>query len=125
VKRLEGDIPHRVFLKGKLYPGLAMSRAIGDTVGAQAGVIAEPEVSVYSLDEARDRYLILCSDGVWEFITSQEAVDTVARNGSQKIQMSADSLAQESWSRWIAEEGNVVDDITVQVICLFPERVAQ
>lgn len=26
VKRLEGDIPHRVFLKDKLYPGLAMSR---------------------------------------------------------------------------------------------------
>lgn len=26
VKRLDNDIPHRVFLKGRLFPGLAMSR---------------------------------------------------------------------------------------------------
>merc|ERR1712050_666471 len=38
VRRLEGDIPHRVFVSGKLYPGLAMTRSIGDAVGTTAGI---------------------------------------------------------------------------------------
>merc|ERR550532_3041397 len=44
IKRLDGDIPHRVFLNGKMYPGLAMTRTIGDTVGVTAGVTSTPDV---------------------------------------------------------------------------------
>jgi serine/threonine protein phosphatase PrpC len=32
VKKLIGDIPHRVFKRGEVYPGLAMSRALGDAI---------------------------------------------------------------------------------------------
>lgn len=32
VRKIPGDVPHRVFLKGQLVPGLAMSRSIGDYV---------------------------------------------------------------------------------------------
>ncbi|CEM04488.1 unnamed protein product [Vitrella brassicaformis CCMP3155] len=120
VRRLEGDIPYRVFVKGKLYPGLAMSRALGDTVGSSAGVIAEPEITLYNLDPSKDQFIIMCSDGVWEFISSQEAVDMVASRPIKNVQEAAETLAGESWKRWVAEEGNVVDDITVQVIYLNP-----
>ena len=34
--------PTRVWLKNSNYPGLAMTRAIGDLAGAKAGVISEP-----------------------------------------------------------------------------------
>eukprot|EP00922_Rhytidocystis_sp_ex-Travisia-forbesii_P028181 GHVS01041359.1.p1 GENE.GHVS01041359.1~~GHVS01041359.1.p1 ORF type:complete len:681 (-),score=155.44 GHVS01041359.1:632-2509(-) len=121
VKRLEGDIPYRVFLKGKPYPGLAMSRAIGDIVGCQAGVIPIPDVSEAQLDQTRDLFMLVCSDGVWEFVTSQEAVDIIHEFGFHKVQLGAEALARESWQRWINEEGNVVDDITVQVVYLYPE----
>lgn len=33
VKKSPGDIPYRLYVKGKGYPGLAMSRAIGDFIG--------------------------------------------------------------------------------------------
>ncbi|OII78321.1 protein phosphatase 2C [Cryptosporidium andersoni] len=118
VKRIEGDIPYRVFIKGKMYPGLAMSRAIGDTLGYQAGIIPEPDVNVYQIRPDKDAFILICSDGVWEFISSQEAVDLVAEGGSAGAQISAERLAREAWRRWIQEEGNVVDDITVQVIYL-------
>lgn len=117
VKKLDGDIPHRVFLKGRQYPGLAMSRAIGDTIAIQAGVTYEPDVTEYTLDAASDLFVVLCSDGVWEFLDSQEVVDIVHMNGPNAVQRSADLLAQESWARWIGE-GNVVDDITVEIIYL-------
>lgn len=114
VRRLEGDIPHRVFLRNKMYPGLAMTRSIGDEVGVSAGVISTPDVSTRKI--AQDwRFLLLCSDGVWEFIKSQEAVDIVKKFPAQDVQKSAEALASEAWNRWIEEEGNVVDDITVIV----------
>lgn len=122
VRRLEGDIPHRVFVKNKLYPGLAMSRAIGDIVGCQAGVIPIPDVVEVELDPHRDLFMVMCSDGVWEFMSSQEAVDLVARCGLERVQEAAESLAVECWQRWITEEGNVVDDITAEVIYFFPDQ---
>ncbi|CUV06325.1 unnamed protein product [Cryptosporidium hominis] len=118
VKRIEGDIPYRVFIKGKMYPGLAMSRAIGDTLGYQAGIIPEPDINTFQIQPEKDAFILICSDGVWEFISSQEAVDIVAEGGSSDAQLSAEKLAREAWRRWIQEEGNVVDDITVQVIYL-------
>lgn len=112
VKRLDGDIPHRVFLNGKMYPGLAMTRSIGDTVGVAAGVTSTPDVKVLKVQKDW-RFILLCSDGIWQFISSQEAVDIVGRFAVSDVQKAAESLASEAWNRWIHEEGNVVDDITV------------
>jgi len=50
--------------------GLAMARSIGDYTVKRVGVTAEPEVIVYELDETY-KFLIMASDGVWEFISSQ------------------------------------------------------
>lgn len=112
IRRLEGDIPERVFLKDKMYPGLAMTRSIGDTVGIDAGVISTPDVSCREMDKDW-RFLLLCSDGVWEFIESQEAVNIVSKFLPADVQRAAEALASEAWNRWIDEEADVVDDITV------------
>jgi len=111
VRKLVGDIPHRVFVKGRMYPGLAMSRAIGDTVGSSVGVIPDPDFKIVDV-QPEDAFLIISTDGVWEFISSQEAVDMVARSPSDRVQQSVDRVVQESWNRWVQEEENVVDDIT-------------
>lgn len=34
--------PYRVWLKNENYPGLAMSRSIGDMIAASVGVICDP-----------------------------------------------------------------------------------
>ena len=60
---MEGDVPHRVFVKGKPFPGLSMSRALGDTLAGQVGVIAVPDVHVYQIRD-EDKFVLLCSDGV-------------------------------------------------------------
>ncbi|CAD7935947.1 unnamed protein product [Amoebophrya sp. A120] len=71
VRCLNGDVNERVFLKGKLYPGLAMSRSIGDLVGASAGVISDPELKSFTIED-KHQFVLICSDGVWEFISNQE-----------------------------------------------------
>jgi serine/threonine protein phosphatase PrpC len=119
VNKLEGDIPHRVFVKDQMFPGLAMSRSIGDTVGVKAGVISKPDVKIKKMEKGKPeeewRFLLVCSDGVWEFISDKEAVDIVASYPPPDVQKGAEALASEAWNKWIEEEKDVVDDITIIV----------
>ena len=49
VRKIEGDFNHRVFVRGRPFPGLSMSRSLGDTIACSVGVIAEPEVKLYPI----------------------------------------------------------------------------
>lgn len=64
--------PARVWLADMDLPGLAMSRSLGDYVAQSVGVIPVPEVNIYNIN-INDRFVIIASDGVWEFL-SNEAV---------------------------------------------------
>ena len=114
VKKLENDIPHRVFLRDKDYPGLAMSRSIGDLLCREIGVISTPTVTEHILAE-EDEFVLICSDGVWEFIENDEAVEFVGEFGREKAGLAAEELAKKAWKKWLEMEGDVVDDITVMV----------
>eukprot|EP00427_Karlodinium_veneficum_P022967 CAMPEP_0169116228 /NCGR_PEP_ID=MMETSP1015-20121227/29772_1 /TAXON_ID=342587 /ORGANISM="Karlodinium micrum, Strain CCMP2283" /LENGTH=338 /DNA_ID=CAMNT_0009178749 /DNA_START=240 /DNA_END=1256 /DNA_ORIENTATION=- len=115
----DGYANHRVYAKQGRYPGLNMSRALGDLMGHRdAGISAEPTTCVYDLVDD-DKMIVLCSDGVWEFISHPEVAAIVGAFPSAKAMAAADKLAKESWERWIREEGGmVVDDITAVIIYL-------
>jgi serine/threonine protein phosphatase PrpC len=119
----DGYANHRVYAKNGRYPGLNMSRCLGDLLGhADAGCSAEPEVKWVELSD-NDEILLLCSDGVWEFITPNDAVVLVGKHlkekGKEKAMEAATELAKKAWDLWIQEEGGaVVDDITVVLIYL-------
>jgi serine/threonine protein phosphatase PrpC len=115
----DGYANHRIYAKNGRYPGLNMSRCLGDLLGHQdAGVSCEPEVLERMVDPL-DHILFLCSDGVWEFIQPQEAGQIVQKFSAADAIKAADTLAKEAWDRWIKEEGGqVVDDITAVLIYL-------
>jgi len=110
----DGYANHRVYAKNGRYPGLNMSRCLGDLMGHNdCGLSCEPEVTVRELS-AEDGTLLICSDGVWEFISPDEAVGIVSTYTPDQAMVAAEKLAKEAWDRWIREEGgSVVDDITV------------
>ena len=115
----DGYQTHHVYTKSAPYPGLPMSRCLGDVLGHRdCGLSASPDVQQRGLG-AEDRLLLLCSDGVWEMMTPQEAVDIVAKFSREKAAVAAERLVKEAWDRWINEEGGaLVDDITVMVVFL-------
>ncbi|GMG98359.1 hypothetical protein Nepgr_000199 [Nepenthes gracilis] len=57
----------------RIQGSLAVSRGIGDRHLKQ-WVIAEPETKVHRI-EPDDEFLLLASDGLWDTVTNQEAVD--------------------------------------------------
>jgi serine/threonine protein phosphatase PrpC len=115
----DGYANHRIYAKNARYPGLNMSRCLGDLMGhADCGITCEPETSTRDL-KPEDEKILVCSDGVWEFISPTEAVTIVAEFENAKSMVAAERLAKEAWDRWIREEGGaVVDDITVILVNL-------
>ena len=112
VRRLAGDVPSRVFRAGSGRPGLALSRAIGDSVAHSVGVTHIPEVTTVTLNPDHS-FVLLCSDGVWEFISSYDAVNLVGSYGKSNPQKAAEALAAEAWRKWVSVEQHTVDDITI------------
>ena len=56
--------PYRVFdMKGN-YPGLAMSRSLGDVVGTGIGIISTPIFTKHKLQKDKDSFIVIASDGV-------------------------------------------------------------
>lgn len=109
--------PYRVWLADVEVPGLAMSRSIGDEISQTVGVTSIPEISVHDI-VAEDMFCIFASDGVWEFISSGEAVDIVWKS-KDDLQNAALKLVDESTRRWKREE-EVIDDITCTIIQFNP-----
>ena len=105
--------PPRLWMPDALYPGTAFTRSIGDAAAERIGVIPDAEVRVRALTPA-DRLLILASDGVWEFMSNQEAVTFVAGRLADP-QAAALELVVEAYRRWLANETRT-DDITALVL---------
>ena len=111
-----GDFgPPRVWLKYEDVPGLAMSRSFGDEIAASVGTISEPEIEEYDITND-DKFIIIASDGIWEFISSQECVNFIKDFYLKKdLKGCLKFLLNESSKRWIKEE-EVIDDITAVLI---------
>jgi serine/threonine protein phosphatase PrpC len=105
--------PQRVWLADVDVPGLAMSRSIGDEVSQQVGVISVPEIIVHDL-VPEDRLVVWASDGVWEFISNEEAAEIIWKNKGD-LKRAALCLVDEATNRW-KEEEEVIDDITCVIL---------
>ena len=79
-----------------------------------AGVISEPEMTTFDL-LAIDEVVIIASDGLWEFMTSQQVLDFIV--GAKEPKKAVDMLVTEASSRWMKEE-QVIDDTTIIVAFL-------
>ena len=107
--------PKRVWIKSEDIPGLAMSRSFGDEVAASVGTISEPEIETYDITND-DKFIIIASDGIWEFISSLECVNIIKDFYFKKdLKGCLKYLLNESSKRWIKEE-EVIDDITAVLI---------
>jgi len=114
----EGD-PPRVWCKDHDYPGTAFSRSLGDTVGEDIGVNAEPEILTKDITKG-DEILVIASDGIFEFLTNQRVIDICAECNDPLH--ACTRLLEESYTQWLNYELRT-DDITCIVLFLKNGRV--
>ena len=110
--------PLRVWLKEQDIPGLAMTRSFGDEVASRVGVTAEPEILELDLCP-EDRFIVLASDGVWEFLSNEDIAKIVMPYYECKnAEKAAEAVVRESYLKWKDEEDDIIDDITCVIIFL-------
>jgi serine/threonine protein phosphatase PrpC len=103
VRPLAGDAqaaaslgPARVWLQDVDVPGLAMSRSLGDYVAQSVGVIPDPEMNIYDIS-GDDRFLIVASDGVWEFLSNERVAQLAMPFYSQgHAEQAANAIVKEA-----------------------------
>ncbi|KAL1552365.1 putative protein phosphatase 2C 72 [Salvia divinorum] len=109
--------PHiqRVWLPYDDSPGLAMSRAFGDFVLKNNGIICIPEVSHHRITP-HDEFLVVATDGVWDVLSNEEVVSMVAAADNEEG--AAKAVVDAAVAMWKHKFPNSKrDDCTV--ICLF------
>ena len=108
--------PNRVFKVGLTYPGLAMSRSLGDFQAKECGVITDPLIIEQTIGH-KYKYMVICSDGVWEFLKNEDVRDL----GNQffpkgEVGPFCSELVKKSVLAW--EQQDIIrDDITV--VCVY------
>jgi serine/threonine protein phosphatase PrpC len=108
--------PDRVWVKSHHYPGLAMSRSIGDKVAQAVGVNALPEIFKRKLRQ-KDKFLVLASDGVFDVLDNLQVLDIVVAEGWNRgsPDKAAHCLAETAKEKWECI-GERVDDVTCVVV---------
>lgn len=115
VRMIDNEFPYRLFAKGFDYPGIAVSRSLGDSLAQAIGLSPEPQISQFELGEA-DLFILIASDGVWEFCSESDVLNIL--NSCDNLQRATNSVVNLAWERWIEHEGDLVDDITAVVLKL-------
>lgn len=108
----DGD-PPRVWAPNADWPGTAFTRSLGDRVAKTLGVICVPDITTVDVDPSTMPFVILASDGVWEFISPQQAVEIVA--GVADPHEAVEKLVETAYQSWMANEPRS-DDITAVIV---------
>ena len=129
----EGGDPPRIWSPRGDYPGTAFTRSIGDVYAEELGVYAEPEIlERYDLICIRwmylilttikssnrdlgpeDLYVVIASDGVFEFLTNQMVAEIIASKDDPLDACKA--VVAQSYDLWLQYEVRT-DDITIIVL---------
>ena len=110
----------------RINGNLALSRAIGDR-SEQPLVSSEVEINQFNINNQSDEFIILASDGLWDVMSSQEAVDychrkiigeqTKIKNG-KRTHVDIKSIKQ-TMAKYIVKEAlrrGSMDNITVVIV---------
>jgi serine/threonine protein phosphatase PrpC len=117
----------RVYASGCNYPALAMSRSLGDACAKELGVSAVPEILCWPIKGHEDAYVLVASDGIWEFLENEEVAGILgqALRGGKPPKVAVEALVAKACELWEQHADEYMDDITailfpVKDLCISP-----
>jgi serine/threonine protein phosphatase PrpC len=94
---------YRIYMKEKNYPGLAISRTIGDFDSKLIGNISEPDIKMKVIDN-NFICVVLASDGLWDVMHGNDVIKEIypffEKNNFEE---SAENLVNKAIFYWKAE----------------------
>jgi len=110
----DGWVEERCNIKGYEYPGICMTRSLGDLAVKAFGIVSDPEVVEWALPPDEDVHIFAASDGVWEFLESEVVASTLCNtNRLEGEEQACKKLLKQAREAWSNSEGAYCDDITM------------
>ena len=112
-----GKMDYFIFLKGQNIPYLNISRSFGDLIGKSIGVLNEPFIYDFDIEEEEGKCIIIGSSGIWEFVSNEKIRDIVIENEfkDNRNVICAEKIVEYAKKIW-GMNCDTYDDITVTVI---------
>ena len=113
----EFDGPFRIYFKNEKFPGIAISRSIGDFDAEKIGVICEPDIRVKIMENSF-KIGILGSDGLWDVMDENDIINICKKYWKKdlfdNISMEIVDECVKRWEKNFFER----DDISVIVVVI-------
>lgn len=113
--------PHEICAPGEHWPGIPVTRCLGNLVAHKYGVIHVPEVTDVGLDETDNEadFAVIATDGIWGVIKDSEALFVLRESYEENLIYGIDQVVARARNRWDQKElKKVVDDMTMLVMRL-------
>mmetsp|Transcript_12861 Transcript_12861/g.30859 ORF Transcript_12861/g.30859 Transcript_12861/m.30859 type:complete len:432 (+) Transcript_12861:37-1332(+) len=114
--QLSGDPCLRVFVAGRVFPGLTVSRSLGDIVAKEIGVIPTPDVYWVKLSNLEaGATLVIATDAVWKYLSDGQGCDVVRDQGKHGAKSGAAHLNKLAAGKWDANNDGFMGDLSTFV----------
>ena len=109
--------PFRVWFKDKNYPGLAMSRSLGDLEAETIGVVSEPKIKEIDCENVNVKFIVIATDGIWEFLSNEKVKNIILPfYKNDDVKGANKKLVEVAKKFWEVNNKMGVDDITSIII---------
>ena len=109
--------PLRIWYKNKKYPGLSITRSFGDFESDDLGVISEPDLKEYDIDEEKIKIIIFGTAGIWQFLTNDKIMDIVLPYYEQNdVNGATKKISETAIKLWSVKNPKGIADSTVFVL---------
>jgi hypothetical protein len=105
-----------VYVRGRLYPQLHVTRSIGDLIGHVIGLNSVPFIKEYDITH-NDTFLLLSTAPTFLYMEQDEIMNHLTGFTMRTVRQACDSLYKRAKSSWLVSEG-VFDDMAIVLVWL-------
>lgn len=98
-------------MRGRLYPGIGISRSFGDYTAHRIGATSEPGVGVIQYNRQNEA-LVLATSSVWNVLTPKEVFEFIKVNNNMGLGLISKLLADKVKDKYKMENRGF-PDITI------------
>ncbi|EGR32031.1 protein phosphatase, putative [Ichthyophthirius multifiliis] len=111
IRKQKNDFFEKVFVRGRNYPGIEITRCIGNQVAKKIGVISEPEVFSYDINKQNDLFIIIATRNFFDLIEQPELYSILNSFNQKTVKQASDTLLKRIKNIQLQNE-QIIEDFT-------------
>ncbi|EAS00847.2 protein phosphatase 2c (macronuclear) [Tetrahymena thermophila SB210] len=110
IRQWKNDFIDRVFVRGRTFPGIEVTRCFGNDIAKMIGVINEPDIYYHEISKQNDAFLLVTTPNFFDYI-SYEEVYQILNSFNQKTVKKAQDLLQKRIKNLYSQQIEVITDL--------------